>query len=117
VKRHLFRLLVPSLFSFLSLTCLSKSIVELEQYNLAPIDLIPRCGIFQSTEILSPQEAAQKIRQTELIRSNNTASQGFSENYFWIHFSLESNQEMQEWMLGIDNPHIDKIALYQKNDD
>lgn len=84
---------------------------------MAPIDLIPRCGIFQSAEILSPQEAAQKIRQGELNKASNKSSQGFSENYFWIHFSLEGNQEMQEWMLEIDNPHIDEIALYQKNDD
>lgn len=50
-------------------------------------------------------------------KASNKASQGFSENYFWLQFSLEGDQEVQEWMLEIDNPHIDEIALYQKNND
>ena len=89
----------------------------MDQFNLAPIDPIPFCDIFHCAEDLSPLEVAQKIHRGELQQARNKTSQGFSENYFWIQFSLEGNKQVQEWMLEIDNPHIDEIALYQKNDD
>lgn len=117
MKRLFFRLQTTSLFFSLALACFSSPSIQLEQHNCNPLDLIPLCDIFQSAVELEAHEVAQKINQGELDKASNKASQGFSENYFWLQFSLEADQEMQEWMLEIDNPHIDEIALYQKNND
>ena len=113
---------MTSLFHKWALICLlclyhgagfSQPLVQLEQHSSEPFNLIPFSEIYRTTDALDVQEVASKIVRGELQKAINTASQGFSKDYYWIAFSLSKSDQIGEYILEIDNPHIDEIALYQ----
>lgn len=115
---HLLKYLFKTtLFCVLSLTCQASSTIQIQEFDCSPLDLIPHCGIFQTEKELNPNEAAELIARGKLSMASNEASQGFSNNYYWLEFSLEGTEHGKELILEVDNPHIDDIALYQKKGD
>lgn len=87
-----------------------------QQKSSEPFKVIPFCDIYKTSHDLSAEEAAEQIELGTLQKTTNTASQGFSKDFYWIAFTLNSKKYAEQWILELDNPHIDDLVLYQWQD-
>ena len=88
--------------------------LDLSPQKQFPIKLISYCTVFKTADSLTILEVAQGSER--LTQVSTKSSQGFSEDFFWIYFHLDAARSNQEWLLEVDNPHIDHIELYEGND-
>lgn len=72
----------------------------------------PSLRVFTSSDTLEPGDAYLMIQQGKLREINSKTTPGFSNDIFWIHFTL-SNTGRAPLLLELDNPHIDYVSLYE----
>lgn len=81
-----------------------------------PINLVESCVFYQSAEDLSAEQVLSKIADNKMPLAKQKASQGFSDNFFWVYFELASiDTTKHNLALKIDNPHIDYLELFEIN--
>ncbi|MCP4437611.1 MAG: hypothetical protein GY810_01575 [Aureispira sp.] len=78
-------------------------------------DFIPFIQVYQTPLELSSKTVYQKISTGAITQSPQQASQGFSQDYFWVLFSIKQHKNgFKKLVLELDNPHLDKVELYQQ---
>ena len=108
------RTLAVLLLLYVSFPLFAQSVLTLEKSSgLHALDLMPHCLVYESTDSLQVEQADLAIQSGQLLKRPSKASQGFSTSYFWISFTLDPSATKEEWIIELDNPHIDQIALYQ----
>jgi len=84
--------------------------------GILPLRINQQVFAFETEDKLSLQQAIESIRQGDLKPTKSKSSKGFSQNYFWIHFTLSnSDSNMINLVLDLDNPHIDQVLFYKQN--
>ncbi|MFH5885567.1 7TM diverse intracellular signaling domain-containing protein [Halalkalibaculum sp. DA3122] len=66
-------------------------------------------AIFHTEQNLSPGQAWEKIQQSGTTHFNDF---GFTDHRYWVGLQLENLSAYQQWILEVENPHIDYITLY-----
>lgn len=90
-----------------------KAIVPIPlNYAEFPLDLLPYVAVYETKQDLPPAQIMELIKKNQLPLKESKASQGFSQSYFWIHFSLQDMQQVDELLIELNNPHIDHTELY-----
>lgn len=81
------------------------------------IDLIQYLDIYATDSSYSANQIEQLIAKGKLLIKPNKATQGFSNHFFWLRFSIDWSKIQKPLLLELNNPHIDFIHLYQKKDE
>lgn len=79
-----------------------------------PVDLVPFSKAVETPDSLSVGEAVSLFASDQVITENTTF--GFSENYFWILVQIPVQNLNEQYILDVDNPHIDKLTAYRISD-
>lgn len=83
-----------------------------------PIVLNSMVEVYEASEELTPFQVEERIRKNSMVKCKQKCSHGFSEKYYWIHFSIHNNRITNENLfLIIENPHIDSALIYRKQSD
>lgn len=80
------------------------------------ISINPYVEVYQTPDSLSAEEVIARIKNGDLKPAENKTSPGFSRDYFWIRFILTDDQS-GDWVLELDNPHIDFVNLFEVKGD
>ena len=85
------------------------------QYPVIPIEKVQIHG---TLEDLGAQDFLQLLRdQGELQQYPNKFSHGFSQHIFWVTFNVQNQTaKVQDLVLEVNNPHIDRVALFLEED-
>ncbi|MCF8272710.1 MAG: LytTR family transcriptional regulator DNA-binding domain-containing protein [Flavobacteriaceae bacterium] len=81
---------------------------------LNKIDFITYTSIYKTSENLNVQKADSLISNNGLLPAKESPSQGFSKDYFWIHFKINWKSHKSPLLLELNNPHIDNVLLFEK---
>jgi len=96
---------------------LSAQQVPLSTFELnQAISINPYVEVYQTSDSLSAEEVITRIKSGDLKPAENKTSPGFSRDYFWIRFILTDDQS-GDWVLELDNPHIDFVNLFEVKGD
>jgi signal transduction histidine kinase len=83
-----------------------------------PLRINPHVSVFETPYNLTIIQAIDSIENQKLKQTKSKSSEGFSQNFFWIKFSLKNTDSLlQKLILDLDNPHIDEVAFYKQNAD
>ena len=72
------------------------------------------CSVYHCFDSFAPVRIWSLIQLDSLNKGIQSASQGFSYDYYWLHFKLDWTASTDMLILELDNPHIDRVVLYQK---
>lgn len=77
------------------------------------IDLVPFSRSLETADKIDAQTALKQLESgVDVIESNTNF--GFSQSYFWILVQLPEGLDLQDsYFLDVDNPHIDRLQVYQ----
>ena len=79
------------------------------------VNFIPFTNIYQTPDSLSPLEIAHLIEGNQLKISPKRNAQGFSKDFFWLHFKINHDaKNATPLILELDNPRINEVRLYKK---
>lgn len=88
--------------------------IPLDNLREARINPIPYSKIYETDQNLNVASVDSLVKLNKMSLAKQKASQGFSQDFFWVQFKLDWTSINQDLILEVDNPHIDQIALYQK---
>ena len=91
--------------------------IPIETLKTERINPLPFSKVFQTDKDLDAATVDNFVKQNKLTIANPKASQGFSQNFFWIQFKIDWQNINQDIVLELDNPHVDQVKLYQKVND
>ena len=72
------------------------------------------CSVYHCQKRYTPQHIWSLIELDSLAEGIQAASQGFSYDFYWLHFKLDWTASTDMLILELDNPHIDRVVIYQK---
>lgn len=89
--------------------------IPLQYIKEDKVNLIPFSQVYQTDQDLDVVSVDSLITLKKMPLAKQKASQGFSQYFFWVQFKLDWTNVNKNLLLEVNNPHIDKIGLYQKN--
>lgn len=109
-------------FSILFISIFQLGIAQSNNNNSLPFDslstgkikFIPYSKVYFSESNISVTFADSLIKCNKLGLAKQKASQGFSQNYYWVKFTIDWRKHDQKLILELDNPHVNKVELYKK---
>lgn len=76
--------------------------------------LLPYATIYETPQEFPVAEVARRIANHQLPVAPHKASQGFSDNFYWVHFKIDwTKAQGQQLLLELNNPHVDNVMLYE----
>ncbi len=93
------------------------STAQIPQIELRPgssgQSITDRMSVQKSADEISPEQA-----WTLLEQSANTGNYyyGFVQEFIWAGFRLENPQEIDSWIIEVENPHLSYIEMYARQD-
>ena len=78
------------------------------------IDFIPFVEIYKTEKKIDVADLDKLIESYEIERAKNKSSQGISNSYYWIKFTIDWAQQNSGILLELDNPHINEVLLFKK---
>lgn len=70
-------------------------------------------SVQKSVDELSPEQAWSLLRQSS---QTGETYYGFVQDYIWAGFSLQNHQEIDSWIVEVENPHLSYVEMYAKQD-
>lgn len=70
-----------------------------------------RMSVHTSAEEISPAQAWSSLLESEKI---GEYYYGFIQDYVWGGFSLENPQDVESWIIEVENPHLSFIEMFTK---
>ena len=118
IKKHTKILFFSVFFTLNATTLLAKEErpINFDSLKESKIDFIPYTKIYESSNKLDVDEVDRLIKNKQLLLANQHATQGFSQNYYWLNFKIDWKSNYKPVLLELDNPHIDNVILFQKID-
>ncbi len=114
---HDHKLIIWLMFVFLGLS-LKMTEAQIPQIQLTEsIDgkrVTNQLSAVTSSELKSPGEIWDKMKRSGTSGDYNF---GFTEDYHWIGFSAKNQSESSVWMVEIENPHINEIRFFSRQND
>jgi len=80
------------------------------------VSINPFLNVFYTSEELNCEQAISQIESGKMNRSDFLASPGFTTDVYWLRFDLKVI-EPQDFILELDNPHLDHVQLYRLGDE
>ncbi|WP_366187111.1 7TM diverse intracellular signaling domain-containing protein [Flavobacterium ovatum] len=105
------------LFFTYQLSAANSCLIPIDSLTTEKDNLLPFSTIYESTDDLDIITIDSLITHNKLVFAKQQASQGFSQKYYWIQFNIDWTNKTIPYLLELDNPHIDHVALYQKTED
>jgi hypothetical protein len=79
------------------------------------LDFIPYTKIYETENTYKVWQIDSLIKNHKLPVSKQIASHGFSQKYYWLHFSIQwKDNDTIPLALELNNPFIDNLLLYKK---
>ncbi|WP_432673212.1 7TM diverse intracellular signaling domain-containing protein [Flavobacterium sp. SM2513] len=112
----IFKFIVFLTVSFSSnlLLAQNKDSIPFQELEHKRIDFIPFVAVYETVENYDVSKVDVEIRSKLLFVPPQKTSQGFSQNYYWLHFDIDWTKYSKSLILELDNPHIDKVVLWKK---
>lgn len=86
--------------------------IELQRSNSGNI-ITNSMSVQSSADELSPEQAWKLLEQSE---KTGDYYYGFIQDYVWVAFSLENTQELDSWIIEVENPHLSFIEMYKRQE-
>jgi len=84
------------------------------EQNMGHVNLRTQLLVFDTVSNLSPKHALEALQNPNISHFTRSTSFGFSTNYFWLYFSVQNKtNQPTDLILLVNNPHINKIELYE----
>ncbi len=68
-----------------------------------------RLTVFPTPSILQPQEAWEQLPFQSIGSEKHF---GFTQDFHWVGFSLQSGSADNDWIIEVVNPHINNVQMY-----
>lgn len=79
-----------------------------------PIEIINHAKVYKTSLDLNVRQIDSLVLTNAIKEGKQRESQGFSEDFFWVRFSINWQHTSPSTILEVNNPHIDRIELFKK---
>ena len=94
----------------------NKQVVPFDRLPYERVNFITYVDVYETVNHLEVSKVDQLIQSRLLFVAPQKVSQGFSKNFYWLRFKVDWSQYSKNLILELDNPHIDEVVLYQKEE-
>lgn len=79
-----------------------------------PIEIINHAKIYKTSLDLDVKQIDSLVLTNAIKEGKQRENQGFSEDFFWVRFTIKWQHASPSTILEVNNPHIDRIELFKK---